>query len=173
MTKIVFIGAGSLQFTRGLVRDMLTFPLLESSEIVLMDINKERLNFTRRACQKIIDMGNYPAKVTATLDRREALKGADAVLCTILCGNVHVWQHDILIPKKYGIDINVGDTRGPSGIFRAMRTIPTMLEICSDIEELCPNAIFLNYTNPMAMLCHAMQRKSPLKRSQSPSPNRI
>ncbi|MBC8453977.1 alpha-galactosidase [PVC group bacterium] len=162
MTRIVFIGAGSISFTRSLVRDLLTFPLLKNAEIVLMDINKERLGFARRTCQKIVDMGNYPAKVIATQDRREALKNADAVICTILCGNLNVWQHDILIPKKYGVDTCVGDTRGPSGIFRALRTIPTMLDICKDIEDLCPNAIFLNYTNPMAMLCHAMQRKTSL-----------
>ena len=165
MAKIVFIGAGSLGFTRGLVRDILTFPLLKNSELALVDINKQRLSFARRACQKIIAMGNYPAKVTATTDRREVLKGADAVLVTILCGNTNIWQHDILIPKKYGVDTNVGDTRGPSGIFRALRTIPTMLDICRDMEELCPNAIMLNYTNPMAMLCHAMQRQSPVKTS--------
>ena len=163
MPKIVFIGAGSLGFTRALVRDILTFPLLKNSEIALVEINKERLDFARRACEKIIKMGNYPAKVTATTDRRKALKGADAVLVTILCGSTNVWRHDILIPMKYNIDINVGDTRGPSGIFRALRTIPTMLEICKDMEELCPNSIMLNYTNPMAMLCHAMQRKSFVK----------
>jgi len=159
MAKIVFIGAGSFGFTRGLVRDLLTFPLLQDAEIALVDINKQRLNFARRACQKIIAQGNYPAKLTWTTDRREVLKGADAVMVTILCGSTRVWQHDILIPKKYGIDTNVGDTRGPSGIFRALRTIPTMLGICRDMEELCPNAIMLNYTNPMAMLCHAMQRQ--------------
>ncbi|MGA1195385.1 MAG: alpha-galactosidase [Candidatus Latescibacterota bacterium] len=160
MPKIVFIGAGSFGFTRKLVRDLLTFPLLEGSEIALVDIHKQRLNFARRACEKIVQQGNYPAKVTATTDRKEALKGADAVMVTILCGGTSVWQHDILIPKKYGIDTNVGDTRGPSGIFRALRTIPTMLDIAHDMEELCPNAIMLNYTNPMAMLCHAMQRKT-------------
>jgi len=160
MAKIVFIGAGSLGFTRGLVRDILTFPLLRDAHIALVDINKERLNFAYRACRKIIDAGNYPATVTATTDRREVLKGADAVLVTILCGSTRVWQHDLLIPKKYGIDICVGDTRGPSGVFRALRTIPTMLEICRDMEQLCPNALLLNYTNPMAMLCHAMQRTS-------------
>lgn len=163
MTKIVFIGAGSTGFTRGLVRDILTFPLLKHVELALVDINKERLAFARKACLKIVKMGNYPAKVTATTDRREALKGANAVVVTILCGNTRVWQHDILIPKKYGIDINVGDTRGPSGIFRALRTIPSMLDICKDMEELCPNAIMLNYTNPMAMLCHAMQRSSAIQ----------
>jgi alpha-galactosidase len=137
--------------------------MLRDAHLALVDINAERLTFAKQACEKIIALGNYPAKVTATTDRREALKGADAVLVTILCGGTSVWQHDILIPKKYGVDINVGDTRGPSGIFRALRTIPTMLEICRDMEKLCPNAILLNYTNPMAMLCHAMQRTSSLR----------
>jgi len=140
---------------------MLTFPSLRDAEIMLVDINRERLDFARRACEKIVAMGKYPAKVRATTNRREVMKNADAILVTILCGATDVWQHDILIPKKYGIDTNVGDTRGPSGIFRALRTIPTMLGICQDIEELCPNAIMLNYTNPMAMLCHAMQRQHP------------
>ncbi len=163
MVKIVFIGAGSLGFTRGLARDLLTFPLLRDAELALVDIDAERLDFAKKACEKIIALGKYPARVNATLDRREVLKDADAVLVTILCGDTNVWQHDILIPQKYGIDINIGDTRGPSGIFRALRTIPTMLEICKDLEELCPHTIMLNYTNPMAMLCHAMQRSSFIK----------
>jgi alpha-galactosidase len=94
------------------------------------------------------------------MDRVEALKGADFVLCTILVGETEVWRYDIEIPKKYGVDTNVGDTRGPSGIFRALRTIPVMLSIVKDMERYCPNAIMLNYTNPMAMLCRAMQRES-------------
>ncbi len=163
MAKIVFIGAGSLGFTRGLVRDILTFPLLKDAELALVDINKERLDFAKRACEKIIAMGNYPATVTATTERRKALKNADAVMVTILCGSTNVWQHDILIPKKYGVDTNVGDTRGPSGIFRALRTIPAMVDICRDMEELCPKAIMLNYTNPMAMLCHAMQKETSIQ----------
>ena len=163
MAKIVFIGAGSFGFTRTLVRDILTFPALRDAELALVDTNASRLSFAKRACKKIVAAGNYPATVTATMDRTEVLKNADAVLVTILCGSTSVWQHDILIPKKYGIDTCVGDTRGPSGIFRALRTIPTMLDICSDMERLCPNAILLNYTNPMAMLCHAMQRRSFLK----------
>ncbi len=160
MTKIAFIGAGSFGFTRGLVRDILTFPLLEHATLSLMDVDAERLEFSRRAVQRIVDEGGYPAKVEATMDRVEALTGADAVLCTILAGGVDVWQHDILIPKKYGIDINVGDTRGVSGIFRALRTIPVMLGIVKDMEKACPGATLLNYTNPMAMLCRAMQRES-------------
>ncbi len=123
MAKITFIGAGSLGFTRGLVRDMLTFPLLKDATLTLMDINPERLEFAQKAVQKIVDMGNYPAKVEATMDREEALKGADAVMCTILSGGVDVWQYDITIPKKYGVDTNVGDTRGPSGVFRALRPL--------------------------------------------------
>jgi alpha-galactosidase len=160
MTKIAFIGAGSLGFTRGLVRDILTFPLLKDATLALMDIDPERLDFAQRSVQRIVDLGHYPAKVEATMDRVEALKGADAVLCTILAGGVDVWQHDILIPKKYGVDTNVGDTRGPSGVFRALRTIPVMLSIVKDMEQYCPGAILLNYTNPMAMLCRAMQRES-------------
>lgn len=163
MTKIAFIGAGSFGFTRGLVRDILTFPLLEDATLSLMDVDAERLEFSRRAVQRIVDQGGYPARVEATMDRVEALNGADAVLCTILAGSVDVWQHDVLIPKKYGIDINVGDTRGVSGIFRALRTIPVMLGIVKDMEKACPDATLLNYTNPMAMLCRAMQRESSIQ----------
>jgi alpha-galactosidase len=160
MTKIAFIGAGSYGFTRGLVRDILTFPLLKDATLSLMDIDPERLEFARKSVERIIEMGGYPAKVEATLDRAKALEGADIVLVTILAGGVNVWRHDILIPEQYGVDINVGDTRGPSGIFRALRTIPVMLDIVHDMERYCPNATMLNYTNPMAMLCRAMQHES-------------
>jgi alpha-galactosidase len=163
MTKIAFIGAGSLGFTRGLVRDILTFPLLQGSELALMDINAERLEFAQKSVQRIIDMGHYPAKVTATLNRVEALRDADVVLVTILAGSTEVWRYDIEIPKQYGVDINIGDTRGPSGIFRALRTIPVMLDIAHDMERYCPEATMLNYTNPMAMLCRALQRQSPIR----------
>ncbi|NOX97482.1 MAG: alpha-galactosidase [Nitrospirae bacterium] len=161
--KITFIGAGSLEFTRKLVRDILTFPLLKDATFVLMDIDKERLEFAGKAVQAIIDKGQYPAGVRTTLDRKKALKGADVVLCTILAGGVQVWRHDIEIPGEYGIDINIGDTRGPAGIFRALRTIPVMLSICRDIERYCPEAVLLNYTNPMSMLCRAMQKRTSIR----------
>jgi alpha-galactosidase len=160
MMKITFVGAGSLEFTADLVRDILTFPLLEDAHISLMDINAERLDFAKQAVTKLIEAGNYPATVSATLNRVEALDGADVVLTTILVGGVEVWRHDIEIPKKYGVDINIGDTRGPSGIFRFLRTLPIMLEIVRDMEKYCPNAVLLNYTNPMAMLCGALQRQT-------------
>ncbi len=156
--KITFIGAGSLGFTRELVRDLLTFPLLEGAEIALMDIDSERLEFSFQAAQKIIRLGGYPARVTATLDRAEALRGADVVLTTILAGSTDVWRHDIEIPMRYGVDMNVGDTRSIAGVFRFLRTVNPMLEIARDMERYCPGAVLLNYTNPMAMLCGALQR---------------
>lgn len=165
MKKIAFIGAGSFGFTRSLVRDILSFPAFRDCTIALMDIDEDRLSYIKKAVDKIVAAGNYPAKVIATMDRAEALKDADGVLCTILSGSVNVWRHDIEIPKKYGVDINVGDTRGPSGIFRALRTIPIMLDICRDIEKYCPDAVLLNYTNPMAMLCRAMQGETRVKLS--------
>ena len=163
MTKIAFIGAGSFGFTRGLVKDVLTFPLLQDATIALMDIDPQRLEYIKRAVERIVAEGHYPARVEATLDRAEALQGANAVICTILSGGVNVWRHDIEIPKRYGVDTNVGDTRGPSGIFRALRTIPVMLSVCRDMELYCPDAILLNYTNPMAMLCRAMQRETSIR----------
>jgi len=158
--KFTFIGAGSLGFTRGLVRDILSFPHFSDAEIHLMDIHEGRLNYAKQAVQKLIDVGKYPATVHATTNRQKALEGADGVLITILQGGVDVWRHDIEIPKKYGVDINVGDTRGPAGVFRFLRTAPVMLDIIRDVEKLCPNAIVLNYTNPMAMLCSYLQRQS-------------
>lgn len=159
--KIVFIGAGSFVFTRQIVRDIVSFEKLNDAEIALVDINESKLEMARECCEKIIEYKDAKAKLTVTTDRQKALKGADAVICTILRGDVNVWKHDILIPKKYGVDLVVGDTRGPSGVFRALRTLPEMLNICADIRKLCPNALFLNYTNPMAMLCHGMQKEFP------------
>ena len=160
MTKITFIGAGSLGFTGELVRDILTFPLLEDATLALMDIDVERLEWAKKDVEKWVAAGNRPAKVEATLDRAEALRGADVVLTTILAGSTEVWRHDIEIPKKYGVDINIGDTRGPSGIFRFLRTINPMMDIVRDMEKYCPNAVLLNYTNPMAMLVSAIQKQS-------------
>ena len=163
MTKITFIGAGSLGFTGELVRDILTFPLLQDATLSLMDINAERLDFAKTAVTKIVTEGEYPAKVEATLDRAEALANADVVLTTILSGSTEIWGHDIEIPKKYGVDINVGDTRGPSGIFRFLRTLPDMMDIVHDMEKVCPDAVLLNYTNPMAMLVSAIPKQTFIK----------
>lgn len=160
MKKIAFIGAGSFGFTRQLVKDILTFPALNGVELALMDIDTQRLDFSRKACEKLVAAGNYPAKISTTTNRAEALKDADGVVITILSGGPSVFRTDIEIPQKYGIDICVGDTRGPSGIFRFLRTAPVMLDICRDIEKFCPDAIVLNYTNPMAMLCRYLQSET-------------
>lgn len=160
MAKIAFIGAGSVIFTRNLVRDLMTFPSFQDATIALMDIDPEKLMYATKSVEKIIASGNYPAKVISTTSRAEALENADGVLSTICVGDIHVWGKDMTIPKKYGVDMNIGDTRGVSGIFRMLRTLPVMLDICKDIEKYCPNAVFLNYTNPMAMLCRAMQSET-------------
>ncbi|MFW5743688.1 MAG: alpha-galactosidase [Spirochaetota bacterium] len=157
MPRIAFIGAGSFGFTRKLVKDVLSFPAFQEATLSLMDIDEERLEYIRRACEKIVTAGGYGAKIEATTDRRAALEGADGVVITILSGGLDVWRHDLEIPAQYGVDINIGDTRGPAGIFRALRTIPVMLDILRDIESVCPGATVLNYTNPMAMLIRAMQ----------------
>ena len=160
MKKFAFIGAGSFVFTRNLVRDLLTFPAFEDCQIALMDINPERLERITAYAQRINEAFGGKAVITATTDRAQALDGADGVVCTVFNGDTPVWRYDIEIPKAYGVDINVGDTRSVSGIFRALRNIPLMLEICRDIETYCPRAVFLNYTNPMSMLCKAMQTHS-------------
>lgn len=160
MKKFCFIGAGSLDFTRDLVRDLMTFPAFDDCELMLMDINEKRLDYAKRGVERVVKAGGHHATVKATTDRREALKDADGVLITVLQGGVEVWRYDVEIPKKYGVDICVGDTRGPSGIFRFLRTAPVLLSIIRDVEELCPNAIVLNYTNPMAMLVSYLQSQT-------------
>jgi alpha-galactosidase len=158
--KIVFIGAGSQVFTRNLCRDILSFPALADATLALVDIDRDNLALAKAAADKIVELGRYPAKVLATTNRAEALEGADGVVCTIAYGGEEAFRADIGIPSSYGVSINIGDTRGPSGIFRYLRTWPPMLEILRDIEKYCPDAIFLNYTNPMAMLCRSMQTLS-------------
>lgn len=128
-----------------------------------MDINPERLDLARRSAQRIADMGGHPARVEATTDREVALRDADVVIVTILAHGVQVFRYDIEIPKRCGVDTNIGDTRGPSGIFRALRTIPVMLQIARDMERCCPDTLMLNYTNPIAMLCRAMQRETDVR----------
>jgi len=157
---MVFIGAGSVVFTRNLVRDILTYPALSGSEIALVDIDETRLTLAKQVIERIIAKGNYPATVTATTNRRDVLKDADGVVITVAVGDA---TPDLEIPLKYGVNVCVGDTRGPSGIFRMLRTLPLLMEIAADISELAPRAIVLNYTNPMAMLCRALQEKTDLQ----------
>lgn len=153
MKQITFIGAGSFLFTRSLVRDILTFPAFEGVHFSLMDIDEEKLAIAARQVQRIIDEGHYHATVSATTDRTEAIKGSDAVICTIMAGGYRVFRYDLEIPMKYGVNLNSGDTRGPGGIMRALRSMPVLLGIVKDMEKYCPEAYFLNHTNPMNILC--------------------
>ncbi|WP_254546698.1 alpha-galactosidase [Halomarina pelagica] len=156
MPRIAFIGAGSMVFATKLVGDVLSFDDLSDSEIVLMDVDERRLDRTRRVADAIVENEGLDATVEATLDRRAALDGADYVVNMINVGGIEPFENEIRIPEEYGVEQAIGDTTGPGGVFRGLRTIPTLLDVARDVERLCPDALLLNYTNPMAILCKAV-----------------
>jgi alpha-galactosidase len=164
MARIVFIGAGSTVFARNLMGDILSFPELSSSTIVLHDINEERLRTSEIVGHKIIETLGVQAKIEATTDRRAALTGANYVITMFQVGGYKPSTViDFEIPKKFGLEQTIADTLGIGGIMRGLRTIPVILDICRDMEELCPDALLLNYVNPMSMLCWAISRSSTIK----------
>ncbi len=158
MPKITFIGAGSVVFTRDLCSDIALTPALQGSTIALMDIDPVRLELARRTVQAIVDRSRLEAKVTATTDQREAVNGADYVITIFQQGGLTAHGLDIEIPLKYGVDQVIGDTLGPGGIFRGLRTYPVMQELCRNMDEVAPDALLLNYVNPMAANCWALDR---------------
>lgn len=158
MIKIAMIGAGSVGFTRRLLMDILAVPEFRDTEFRLMDISAENMEMAANLCRKMVEDNDLPAKVIGTTDRREALRGADYVISTVRVGGLEAFAHDVEIPLKYGVDQCVGDTLGPGGIFYALRTIPVLLDVAKDMRELCPNALLLNYSNPMAMNTWALRR---------------
>lgn len=158
MANIALIGAGSLVFTRNLCSDILLAPALQESTISLMDIDPARLKQARNLVQSIVQSRDLAARVEATTDRREAVRGADYVITTFQQGGLDAYELDIEIPKRYGVEQCVGDTLGPGGVFRALRTIPVLLELCREMDELAPDALLLNYVNPMAANCWAVDR---------------
>ena len=159
MPKIALIGAGSVVFTRNLCSDILFAPALRDSTIALMDIDPARLATARQAVEGLVAHHNAPAHVTATTDRREAVRDADYVITTFQQGGLTAYDLDIAIPQRYGVEQCVGDTLGPGGVFRALRTIPVLLDLCRDMDEVArPNALLLNYVNPMAANCWAIDR---------------
>ncbi|KKK68098.1 hypothetical protein LCGC14_2947470, partial [marine sediment metagenome] len=163
MAKVAIIGAGSMVFSTTLTNDILQTPGLEDSTVALMDPALDRVKSVEDYVSKVIKKNNLSHKVFATADRKEALEDADYVITTFQIGGMEAYRYDYEIPMKYGVNTNIGDTRGPSGIFRGMRTIPVMLDIVRDMERLCPDATMLNYTNPMVLLCRAMQRETSIK----------
>jgi alpha-galactosidase len=156
MTKITLVGAGSVVFTRNLCSDILLTPALQESTISLMDIDPDRLEQARDLVQVIVDQRGLEARVEATTDRREAVRAADYVVTTFQQGGLEAYSLDIEIPRRYGVEQCVGDTLGPGGVFRALRTIPVLLDLCDEMDELAPDALLLNYVNPMAANCWAV-----------------
>jgi alpha-galactosidase len=154
--KISLIGAGSGVFTRNLCSDILLAPALRESKISLMDIDPDRLRTSRDMVQRIVDERGLSARVEATTDRSEAVLGADYVVTTFQQGGLDAYALDIGIPQRYGVEQCVGDTLGPGGVFRSLRTIPVLLDLCDDMDELAPDALLLNYVNPMAANCWAV-----------------
>jgi len=156
MTQITLVGAGSQVFAKTIVGDLLSYSALADSEIVLMDVDADRLEPTRRAAEAMIDEGGVDATVEATTDRESALDGADYVLTMVNVGGLEPFESEIRIPESYGVEQAIGDTLGPGGVFRALRSIPVLVDIAEDMEALCPDAPLLNYTNPMAPICWAV-----------------
>src|SRR5215207_1513844 len=164
MTKIAFVGAGSTVFARNLLQDLFTFPELHESTIALMDIDPGRLADTEAVANLLADKANAQPTIEATTDLRWALDGADYAINMIQVGGYRPSTViDFEIPKRYGLRQTIGDTLGIGGIMRALRTIPVMLDFARTMEEVCPDVLFLNYTNPMAMLCMAMNRATAIK----------
>ncbi|MGE9289806.1 MAG: alpha-glucosidase/alpha-galactosidase [Puniceicoccales bacterium] len=171
--KVAMIGAGSIGFSRRLMQDLLGVPEFADTVFSLADIDRENLKMVAQLCRRDIKANKLPAKVLTTTHTRKAIEDADYVICMIRQGGLDAFESDIELPLRYGVDQCVGDTLGPGGIFYAQRTIPVLLEICRHIREVAkPGALFLNYSNPMAMntwacnqyggvrtvgLCHGVQ----------------
>jgi alpha-galactosidase len=164
MAKITFIGAGSTVFAKNLLGDILSFPELAGSEIALFDIDKERLKTSEVVANKVAGKLKAKPTITATTNRKKALDGADYAISMIQVGGYKPGTvTDFEIPKKYGLRQTIADTLGIGGIMRGLRTIPVLLEMCHDMERVCPDVTFLQYVNPMVMNCMAINRATRIK----------
>ena len=159
MFKVTFIGAGSIGFTRKLLEDMLAVPEFHNIEVAFTDINQRNLDMVTQLCQRDIDANGLPIKIQATLNRREALKGAKYVINSVRIGGLEAFETDVNIPLKYGVDQCVGDTICAGGIMYGQRDIPEILSFCKDMREVsAPDCLFLNYANPNAMVTWACNK---------------
>lgn len=158
--KIVLIGAGSAVFTQGLIADFILSSDMGKWEIGLVDIDKKALNSITLLAKKMVKEKEADIIISSSIDRRDLLPRADVVVTTVAVGGRRAWENDVLIPRKYGIYQPVGDTTMPGGISRALRMIPVMLEISRDIKELCPDAYFFNYSNPMTAIVTAIRKET-------------
>ena len=161
--RIVLVGAGSVEFTRNLLGDFLAYPELRDAQIVLHDIDPERLRTAERMAAWTAEALGAAPRIEGHLDRREALRGADIVVNTIQVGGARATRVDFDVPARYGLRYTINDTINVGGVMRGLRTIPIVLGIVRDMEEVCPDAWFLNYTNPLAMLVRAVAERSSIK----------
>ena len=162
MPKVTILGAGSF-FTKTLVTDILNIPSLDSGSFALVDIDDERLDLSYKLVRKIIKFSGKNWTVDASTERKELLSKSDYIINTIEVSGADTVRYDHEIPMKYGVKQCIGDTIGPGGIFKALRTIPVWIEILRDIERLCPDAIVMNYTNPMSMMMLATEKVCSLR----------
>lgn len=163
MTRIVFVGAGSVEFTRNLLGDILSYPELRDVTIALHDIDADRLVTAERMARWTADALGAAPTIETHLDRRAAFAGADFVINTVQVGGARATEIDFDIPRRYGLDYTINDTINVGGVMRGLRTIPVVLDFVRDMEDLCPDAWFLNYTNPMSMLIWAVTERSPIR----------
>lgn len=160
--RIVLIGAGSAMFGYCTLGEIFRSKILEGSTIVLLDINEQALKRVETATREYIQHNNLKFKLIATTDRKEALQGADYCVISIEVGNRYdLWEQDWKIPMQYGIPQIYGENGGPGGIFHSLRIIPKILEICEDIQNICPGATIFNLSNPMSRICTTIHRKFP------------
>ncbi len=160
--KIVLIGAGSLQFGLGAAGCILNSDLLKGSTISLHDINADALDLAYRACKAAVDENELDFTVESTIVREEALKNATFIINSIeVAPRFDLWEQDYTIPLKFGNRQVFGENGGPGGLFHSIRVIPPILEICKDVERICPNAFFFNFSNPMSRICLAIKRNFP------------
>ncbi len=162
MPKITYVGAGSSTFAARLISDLVATPGLESGTFALVDIDAERLELSRLIAEKVVALSGRDWTITTTTDRTEALPGSRYVINSIEVAGLDSVAPDYEIPLKYGVDQCIGDTIGPGGIFKALRTGPAWLDIVADVERLAPGAIVMNYPNPMSILTLAASRTSKL-----------
>jgi len=158
MAKIAMIGAGSMVFCKTLTHDILATEALVDSEICLMNRTQPKLDRMEAFVKRMVKENNLPTKITATIDRKKALEDADYIIIMIQVGGLEAFRPDYEIPLKYGVDQCIGDSLGPGGVFRGLRTIPVLADIAKDAGQLCPDATILNYANPMAACCLALGR---------------
>ena len=161
--KVALIGAGSGQFAQTVITDILAIEGLDAGTFVLVDLDPERLELTHEVAEQLIELVGKPWTVQATTDRRSALPGCDYVINMIEVGGLANVEYDYTIPLKYGVDQCIADTSGPGGLFKYLRTAPSWLAICRDIEELCPRALVINYTNPLSAMTLTALRATSLQ----------